>query len=171
MIYWANSQMKCFQKLIQKPNVVTLKFLCRTIFFTKSRQGSRGEEDARQFDFSAPHWAKAPDRHRAVQRDALHLFADLRVADEHILQGIPTHLAHQAGVGVVRNGPQQRPNHTLVEPEGSVAVHSVAQDDRYAFPAHFDVVLMGCWVVDVPNDAAVRSDLPACFGDGSLLGR
>ena len=108
----------------------------------------------------------------AFDSDGENFFAvEAAAVDGHAAQRVPVVAAHQAGVGVVRNGPQQRPNHTLVEPEGSVAVHSVAQDDRYTFPAHFDVVLMGCWVVDVPNDAAVRSDLPAGFGDGSLLGR
>ena len=131
------------------------------IFFTKSRQGSRGEEDARQFDFTAPHRAETPDRHRAVQRDALHLFAELRVADEHILQGIPTHLAHQAGVGIIRNRPEQGPDHAPVQEESAVRIDAVAHDGRDLQSAHFDMITMRRIArPDLPCDAALGVQRP-----------
>ena len=75
-------------------------------------------------------------------------------------QRIPIVTTHQAGMGIVGDGAQQRPYHAFIQCESSVAIHSVSQYHRYLFAAHFNMVFVRNLPVNCPHDFIIRCNMP-----------
>ena len=67
------------------------------------------------------------------------------------IQYIPIVSTHQAGMGIVRNGTEQRPYHAFIQDKSSV-FHSIAKHYGYALSTHFDVVLVSICLFGLPTD-------------------
>ena len=96
----------------------------------------------------------------SFQADAFHLFVgeSPSVHGNHV-EHIPSIPAHEACVGVVRDGAEHGPNHAFIEGERSV-LHSVTKYHRYALPAHLDVVLMEFRLFGLPRNLVFVSKTP-----------